>query len=659
MKLFGLLFFSFSVCRSSANVRRLANNGNNNNNNGNGNNVFEEEKVSTVDGEDVTCLFNADFEKGTLIINEPGKYKLCEDIVFDPIQDKALPVTEMYLPDFNIYDEKAYGLGFFAAIAISASDVEIYLNNFSIEQSAAHALMQRFFAIIELANSPFLQSVGPAQFVGEEGFQAASNVLIQGPGTLGRSAHHGVHGNENLNITIRNVTFQDFEVAAVALNNVDDAIIENNTILNNRHDVPVIGSFSAATQISHYGKALKDMNFGMEIKGVFTTAEEVYNDLLAMIENTYFVVSRNKGSTFFEKKFPDEYFLFHNKNQVVDGPCYAFIIHGKGPAVGGFGFELTESTKMSSNIQISDNTIHNIKCWENEVPALVVDGVVQNDARGAIMQLIKSTSEEKFLAINDDGTYKRNPVADMQIMSASAIQQGLLDDHPILQTVVNTISPSIVEWASSINDVLSPHYRCNGDSMHHTIKGMNVIRVEDCEGFTISGNSMNNIENLSDLPFENCSSYHLGASIEDTTTQVGSVRVISVAAVTGYVTGSQAKSQIVHNDLSNVSGQIIIGIDIQGKSDSCFIDNNQFDDSFLPRDDVEKSIAIRLREFVDTSVDGFQAIEIGPNNNIDETQIEMMNDSTGSEHMRKLEELHKKMNVGNEWKLGACPFGRR
>lgn len=157
----------------------------------------------------------ADFEKGTLIINEPGKYKLCEDIVFDPIQDKALPVTEMYLPDFNIYDEKAYGLGFFAAIAISASDVEIYLNNFSIEQSAAHALMQRFFAIIELANSPFLQSVGPAQFVGEEGFQAASNVLIQGPGTLGRSAHHGVHGNENLNITIRNVTFQDFEVAAV------------------------------------------------------------------------------------------------------------------------------------------------------------------------------------------------------------------------------------------------------------------------------------------------------------------------------------------------------------------------------------------------------------------------------------------------------------
>lgn len=156
-----------------------------------------------------------DFQKGTLIIDTPGKYQLCEDIVFDPIQDKSLPITEMYLPDFNVYDERAYGMGFFAAIAVSVSDVEIYLNNFSIEQSASHALMQRFFAIIELANSPFLESVGPAQFVGVDGFKSASRVLIQGPGKIGRSAHHGVHGNENQDITIKDVTFQDFEVAAV------------------------------------------------------------------------------------------------------------------------------------------------------------------------------------------------------------------------------------------------------------------------------------------------------------------------------------------------------------------------------------------------------------------------------------------------------------
>lgn len=445
----------------------------------------------------------------------------------------------------------------------------------------------------------------------------------------------------------------------MALNNVDNAVIQNNKILNNRHDVPIIGAFSAATQISHYGKALRDMNFGMKIKGVYTTAVEVYNSLLKMIENTYFVESRNKSPTFFQKRFPNEYHLFHNKNQVVDGPCYAFVIHGKGPAVGGFGFDLAESSKMSSNIHIKDNTIDNIKCWTNEVPATVVDGVVQNDARGAILQLIKSTSNDNLLAINNDGTYKRNPVADMQIMTASAIQQGLLDDNPVLQTVVNTISPSIVEWASSSNDVLTPQYRCNGDSMHHTVKGMNIIRVEDCEGFTISGNTMNNIENLSDAAFENCSSYHLGASIEDTTTQVGSIRGISVAAVTGYGTEFQSKSHIVSNVLSNVTGRIIIGVDVQGKSESCYIDHNNFDDSFLPRDDVEECYALRLRQFVDSSVDGLQSIDIGPNNGIDESQIEMLNISTDFERMRKLDELHKKMNIGSEWKLGGCPFGRR
>ncbi|GFH62103.1 hypothetical protein CTEN210_18579 [Chaetoceros tenuissimus] len=609
---------------------------------------------------DAFCLVNDDFAKGTLIINTPGTYKLCEDIVFDPIQNIELPIMEMYLPDFKVYDRNAYGLGFFAAIAISASNVEIYLNNHSIEQSEGHALMQRFFAVFELANSPFLKSVGPSQFVGNVEFESASNVGIYGPGIIGRSAHHGVHGNDNKNITIRDITFKDFEVAAVSLNNVDDAFIIGNTIPNNRHDVPIVGSFSAATQVSHYGKALKEMNFGMDIKGVYTSAAEVYERLVATIENVaYDVLFRNKGFIN-EKKHPEEYFLFHNKNSVVDGPCYAFVIHGKGPAVGGFGFELSDSSKMSSNIQIIDNVIENIKCWTNEVPAVVIEDVVQNDARGAILQLIKSTPEDNFLAINSDGTYKRNPVADMQIMTAYAIQQGLLNDNPNLQTVVNTISPSIVKWASSSNDVLVPQYRCNGDSMHHTVKGMTIIRVEDCEGFKISGNNIKGIENLSGEPFENCSSFHAGASKEDTSTQVGNVRVISVAAVTGYNTDKIAsKSIIVSNEIKDVQGKSICGIDLQGKSDSCLIDYNIVDYSFMPEEGMEENFALRLRKFVDNSSDGIKAIEIGAHNEFDKSQIQILNNVLDEERMRRLEHLHRNLNIGNEWKLGGCPFGGR
>lgn len=61
-----------------------------------------------------------------------------------------------------------------------------------MEQSVGHALFQRFFALIELNSSPFSPGVGPAQFVGDgDTFAAASNVRILGPGTLGRSSHHG------------------------------------------------------------------------------------------------------------------------------------------------------------------------------------------------------------------------------------------------------------------------------------------------------------------------------------------------------------------------------------------------------------------------------------------------------------------------------------
>lgn len=196
-----------------------------------------------------TGMFSADFASGTLIIQTPGSYRLCEDIVFNP----SPPTTgsspaEAFDPVYGEkYDENTYGLGFFAAIAIASDNVDIFLDGHKLEQSPAHSLMQRFYANIELTSSPFNEGVGPAQFVGDGSmFHASSNVRILGPGTLGRASHHGIHGNNNANIEIRDVTFNDFEVAAVSLNNVDGLQISDNLVQGNRKDVPVNGMFSAA-----------------------------------------------------------------------------------------------------------------------------------------------------------------------------------------------------------------------------------------------------------------------------------------------------------------------------------------------------------------------------------------------------------------------------
>ena len=94
--------------------------------------------------------YTEDFSSGTKIIDTPGIYKLCSDITFGPNgpQPNEMPSETAFDPDLTFYAENEFGLGFFTALAIAADDVTLYLNGHTIEQSAGHALMQRFFAVI-------------------------------------------------------------------------------------------------------------------------------------------------------------------------------------------------------------------------------------------------------------------------------------------------------------------------------------------------------------------------------------------------------------------------------------------------------------------------------------------------------------------------------
>lgn len=114
--------------------------------------------------------------------------------------------------------------------------------------------------------------------------------------------------------------------------------------------------------------------------------------------------------------------------------------------------------------------------------AAVINGQIQNDVRGSIFQLV-DTVDKGNMAIDEDGTYKGNVLSDMQIMVSKAIKAGVLVNSDLLQTDVDTIHPSIVQWAESGTTTFSPAYRCNGDSMHHVTKGMVVIRIDGTQGF--------------------------------------------------------------------------------------------------------------------------------------------------------------------------------
>lgn len=598
------------------------------------------------------CITQADFAEGSFIIDAPGNYKLCEDILFDPQGPAAgeVPDENVYDPNFEYgyYDKNAFGLGFFAAIVVKASDVTIKLNGYTIEQSPGHALMQRFFAVIELFSAPFISGAGPAEFVGSNTYEMVSNVTIKGPGIIGRSSHHGIHGNENNNVVIKDIDFKDFEVAAISMNNVDSLIIKRCNILHNRHDVPVVGLFSAARFIRPYGKYLKDMGYKMYLRGQETSAASTYDALVQSIDNVYEDVINGKG--FIDQStHPEEFELFNNPFRAVDGPCYGFLVHGKGPAVGGFGevFNETDDSVTSSNVVIKDNTIKNMKCWVNEVPALVEDGVVMNDARGAVFQTISSV-DKSLISINTDGTYKGNVVADMQIMVANAISEGIITDLPEHQTGVNSIGEALIVWAKNGAMTYSPSYRCNGDSMHHVSKGISVIRVEDTAGFRIKGNDISNIENLSVPPFGDCTEYHEGASVENLGERPGgNIRGISIAAVRGYVDRRSTIKQNTVKNLASVHANVIIGVDIQGDSAYVAVKGNVIDlQSGIGEDPDDPFIACRVRQFVDNTV------IIGRN---DLQQEEEINNA----RRLSIESLRGHPGGEIEWRTGGCPFAHR
>nr|WP_320016610.1 hypothetical protein [uncultured Desulfobacter sp.] len=118
--------------------------------------------------ESVTRLYQSDFMHGTYIIDKPGVYQLAEDISFNP-NSTALLGTDAYHAGFPLpdqfapsgpYEPSAFGIGFFAAIAIPAENVVLDLAGHTIEQSEEHALLQRFFSVIELADQPFIPGQG-------------------------------------------------------------------------------------------------------------------------------------------------------------------------------------------------------------------------------------------------------------------------------------------------------------------------------------------------------------------------------------------------------------------------------------------------------------------------------------------------------------------
>ena len=173
------------------------------------------DEILKKSGNNVVKLYTSDFSRGTYRIKTPGIYVLKEDITFDPNPDNDwFPTQEQLMDEYN---SSSFFLGFFAAITIECSYVQIDLNNHTIKQSFMHALQQRFFQTIQLNNSPFIMDQGPSGTFAKSGFFPSKYIWIR-KGKIGLSSHYSIHGNNNSYILMENLTMEHFETGSIALN---------------------------------------------------------------------------------------------------------------------------------------------------------------------------------------------------------------------------------------------------------------------------------------------------------------------------------------------------------------------------------------------------------------------------------------------------------
>ena len=549
----------------------------------------------------VILLHQSDFDDGTYIIKKPGLYKLAEDISFNPhppgsLGEDGITTLDAYTggvpfpsqlgdPKDGKYDPAAFGLGFFAAIIIQANNVVLNLNGHTIEQSAQHSLLQRFFSVIELSSQPFIPSQGPFDF--GENIISAKNVWIMN-GTIGRSAHHGIHGNANKNISIINVDFDGFEVAAVALNGVEKLQIIGSTAIN-RDDVPIIGTFSNARFIIPYIDWLvsTDSTTTLRVQGTTLTATQIQNALRNAINNVYEDVITDGLGFIDELEHPDEYALFHNKYGLIDGNSYGYLVNKLGAAVGGFPYQPDIPSK---NIMMWRVHVLSQKAVVTEVIALRQNGKVAIDPIGAVF-MVKNVHPDTGIPVTVSSTddsvaqYTGNVLANAQALVAKA---AINNEFPsFLSTARLNITQAVIDWIENNNTldtlILNPDdYLCNGDNMFHVNKGVIAFKMDAAKNVVLKHTSAENLENLGEEGSELAGNY-IKSHPDATLTGYGGAKVRGYSFA-GSKNVSVSNSHAVN--LKSFAGTVI-GFDILTDSENIYLKNNTINNieaglSFVP-----------------------------------------------------------------------------
>ena len=450
--------------------------------------VYEEYEYDNTTPYGVVNLRQAHFNTGTVRITRPGIYILAENITFSPNPDNDVSPTPQQIASgqYPVGNAGAYHLGFFAAITVEADDVILDLNGHTIIQSALHNLEQRFYAHIELSSAPFIPDQGPASFSSESNFKATARALIMN-GVLGKSSHHGIHGNGMSNVIISNILAISYEVAGIALNGATNSIIAGATVRDMTDDIPVLSTYPQSRFIRSFLTQLQTntpdavLNVHTGNKSISTVISEL-NNLRSITQDEVVNQGIQPSSQ-----------LFRNDSGLYDANVYGVVLNVNGVVVNDFITERPETAVGNTGILMLDVTIQTVRSQPVEIIAInappevdeAYGGKRQVGPVGDVLQISNIT--------NEDGTYKENVLANAQLILAKY-------NDPANGTT--NVDPAIVAWAeagTNINAVMADndlYYVSGGDSMGHAMKGTIGLFVSAGENISMHNITINDVRNV-------------------------------------------------------------------------------------------------------------------------------------------------------------------
>jgi hypothetical protein len=413
----------------------------------------------------VTTFFQSDFNAGSVVISSPGTYQLGENISFG----EGWTVE----PDSSALSP----LGFFAAIVVAADDVELDLNGFTLQQSEAHYLSQRFFSLIELGSKPFIQGQGPADF-GE--FLPAKKTLIHN-GVLGLSSHHAIHGNDVFGTTIENLRILDFEVAGIALNGVKKVTITNCDIGPSSTQVPVNGLFAQGTflrnTLSLAISEAQDRGIGTEV----------------MIDGSLRDAGLILGTLDTALAQAGQWADFANPNGLPDGSAlYGILIFREGAAVGDIGDG--EGANSRTDVHIDNVDVHDLAL--SAQPWGMIGGGLGPFGDQLDFSQVVDADTGKYVG------FDRSNVVFLAQIALATLDDRLARTSSFAGSFGATlgISPEVRQWVADASDVLveQPWFEpvCNVDLMAHILKGVIGLRLEFADQVTVRATSVYNLNAL-------------------------------------------------------------------------------------------------------------------------------------------------------------------